>query len=533
MSVLSYIPYFHEQHHLFLFSKSYFINTVRSAGLLAYITNFIIQFFYYPWLGSLLLALLLSSIYVLIAYITRRITGNTDSLHLGIIPVVYLFIQTLSVDYDLSSIVASLLPLSVIALAVTFFYGRRKYPIAIVVCSALICFVPWEIITGAIVVIIVTLLSILSAYGMRNLKKKRSLIIVSLAIIVYSGVGFYFFTKKFNAGEKYMTLAKKTAGEKKWSETIEITERYLASGRKNLLMLYYRNIALFHTGRLGDDMLNMPQTFGHPSLCFHWRGNSRDTEYGHDAYNELKHWNAAQRWAFEAMVVWGETAPCLINLAKCNIMIERKAVAQKYINILKQSVFYRKTANVLEKELSLLSDDEYTSNDSKVDSPGNNIYSAVEDSRKRDVSATFSGKDDILWDLEMLCDQNPDNKMAIEYFMNALLLNNYIIDFAQNLYRIKNFDYKKMPRIYDEALCICKMMEYEEFEKLGVEVMPETEARFQRYFELYKQGNRVGLKREFESSYWYYIHFVSPKGNQLFRQEKHFRMEVPQGGLEH
>ena len=531
MSVLSYILYFHEQHHLFLFSKSYFNNIVHSAGIFAYITNFIIQFFYFPWLGSLLLALLLSSIYALIAYIARRITGKTDPLHLGIIPVVYLFIRTLSVDYDLSSIIASLIPLCVIALTVTFFSGRRKYPIAVVVCSALICFVPWKIIEGAIVVIIITILSTLSSYGLRNIIKKKSLIITSITIIAYLGAGFYFFTKNFNTGEKYMILVKKTAGEKKWGETIDLTDRYLASGRKNLLMLYYRNIALFHNGRLGDDMFNMPQTFGHLALCFPWRGNSRDTEYGQDAYYELEYWNAAQRWAFEAMVVWGETAPCLINLAKCNIKIKRKAVAQKYINSLNQSAFYRKTAEELEKELAFLSD-EQTTKDRNESYPGNS--SSEEDvSVKLDESATFSGKDDILWDLQLLCDHYPDNKMAFEYFMNALLLNNFVLDFAQNLHRIKAFDYKKMPRIYDEALCICKMMEEEEFVKLGIEVSSETEARFQRYFELYKQSNRVGLKREFENSYWYYIHFVNPKGSQLLRQEKHFRTEVPQGGLEH
>ena len=63
---LSHILYYHEQHHLFLFSKSYFVQCVQTEGWLNYITNFIIQFFYYPMLGSAILALLLALVYLLI-----------------------------------------------------------------------------------------------------------------------------------------------------------------------------------------------------------------------------------------------------------------------------------------------------------------------------------------------------------------------------------------------------------------------------------------------------------------------------------
>ena len=508
MGVLPHIPYYHEQHHLFLFSKAYFYNTLHSEGFLEYITNFIIQFFYYPWLGSLLLALMLASVFGLTTYSARKITGHTDYLLLGMIPVIYLFIQTLSVDYKLTGIVAWMIVLSTIALSVTVFSGRwLKYVIALVGCIALISFIPWKIIVAAILAIS---LSAAAAFSLRKLKKRQPLIIVSLAIITYAGAGYHFFTKNFKDGEKYMTLAKKNVNEKKWDKTISLTEKYIASGHKNVLMLYYRNIALFHTGRLGDDMLNVPQSIGDVALCFTWRSNSRDTEYGYDSYYELEHWNAAKRWAFEAMIVWGETAPCLVTLAVCNIKTGKYAAAQKFLNLLKQSLFYRKTAKELEKEMAPKENENI--DDSK-------IY--------------FSGKDELLWELELLCQKEPQNKMAFEYFMSALLLNNYVLDFAQNIYRMKAFDYKKMPRIFDEALCICKVMENEEFVKLGIEVSPETEARFQRYSEMFMQQNRVGLKREFENSYWYYIHFVSTYGNQLRQQQKYAGLEIPQGGLEH
>ena len=513
---LSHIPYHHEQHHLFLFSKSYFFNTVHSGGLLDYITNFIIQFFYYPWLGGLLFALLFASVYGLVACSARRLTGNIDFLHLGLLPVVYLFIQTLSVDDNISEIVALLIPLSVISVSVATFSSRLKYPVAVAGCLILLTFIHWKMIVAAAGIVS---LSTMSAYFFRKLKDKHSLIITCLAMITYIGFGHYFFAKNFKEVEVYMTLIKKHVNEKKWTEAASLTERFFASGRKNILMLYYHNMALFHTGRLGDDMFNMPQTIGNTALCFTWRGNNRDTEYGYDAYYELGHWNAAQRWAFEAMVVWGETAWCLISLAECNIKIGRKAVAQKYINMLHQSLFYRAKAKELEKEVAAIPDKLETA--------------PIQDEQKTNQTLYFSSKDDILWELELLCRHHPNNRMAFEYFMSALLLNNYVLDFAQNMYRIKAFDYKKMPRIYDEALLIYKMMEKEAFDKLGLNVSKETEARFQRYYGLLQQNNRPALKREFENTYWYYVHFVNPNGRDILPQPKYAELDIVQGGLEH
>lgn len=48
------------------------------------------------------------------------------------------------------------------------------------------------------------------------------------------------------------------------------------------------------------------------------------------------------------MVVWGETAPHLLNLARYNIVNKRPEVAQRFINLLKQSLFYRGDAEELE-----------------------------------------------------------------------------------------------------------------------------------------------------------------------------------------
>ncbi|MDR1368713.1 MAG: DUF6057 family protein [Dysgonamonadaceae bacterium] len=509
MSILSHILYYHEQHRLFLFSEAYLINTVNSRGLLEYFTDFMIQFFYFPWLGSLLLSLLLASVYGMIAYSTFRITGKTDFLHFGLLPVIYLFLQTLSVDYKISSIVAWIFSLSIISMAVGLSAGRWKYVAAVSGCLLLLTFISWETVVLAAASIS---LSSLSAYYFRSLKKKRVLTVGFSAMSVYVCAGIYCFSGSYRVGERYMVLARKSAYERNWNKTAEMTEHYLSSGHKNIVMLYYHNIALFHTGRLGDNLLDIPQTFGVPALCFPWRSNSRDTEFGQDVYYELGHWNAAVRWASEALAIWGETAPCLINLIKCNMEIKREAVARRYVNVLKQSLFYRKTAEYFEKELASIRDEPVADN--------------VQ-------IAHFTNGMDILHELEYLCEHHPENRMAFEYYMVSLLLSNQVLNFAQNLYRMKAFDYRKMPKVYDEALFMCKIMEKEEFDKLGIDVNPKTEDRFKRYYELYKQGNRKGLDREFKNSYWYYIHFVSPYGDKILMWKNTKESQMPLGGLEH
>ena len=44
--VLSHVIYYHEQHHLFLFSKEYFFKQIHTEGLIAYLNDFVVQFFY-------------------------------------------------------------------------------------------------------------------------------------------------------------------------------------------------------------------------------------------------------------------------------------------------------------------------------------------------------------------------------------------------------------------------------------------------------------------------------------------------------
>ena len=127
MGNLSHIIAYHEQHHLFLYAEAYFEQQLQSEGFFYYLTAFIIQFFYYPWLGSALLALLLASVYGMVGNVLRFLFGKEDWLHLSVIPSLLLFYYTMEASHTLVPITVTILSLGLVNLILWIF--RRWMPL--------------------------------------------------------------------------------------------------------------------------------------------------------------------------------------------------------------------------------------------------------------------------------------------------------------------------------------------------------------------------------------------------------------------
>ena len=74
--VLSHIIFYQEQHHLFLFSTAYFTHSLHTEGWMSWLTDFLIQFFHLPLLGSCLMAGILSSVYLLVRFSLGKSVGR-------------------------------------------------------------------------------------------------------------------------------------------------------------------------------------------------------------------------------------------------------------------------------------------------------------------------------------------------------------------------------------------------------------------------------------------------------------------------
>lgn len=466
--ILAHVIAYHEQHHLFLFSKSDLLHQLHTAGLLGCLTDFFIQFFYYPALGSLLLALLLTACYFLTRYLLFRLTGKEDVLYLAVLPSLALFFYTMSADHELTRVVGVTGFLALSALLLSLWCTHAPL---LPFCARL--HLPWA--------------------------GKGHHLLTGLFLCGYAVGGYGYFISHYNPKEGIMLKAEQHVKHREWHAVLDYTERYLQGGKTNQLMAYFRSLALYHTGQLPYRLFDYPATLGVKTLYMPWNSNSRESEYGHFVYEELGHINEAHRWEFEAMVVWGETAPHLLNLARYNIVNHRPKVAQRFLNRLKQSLFYRQHALELEQKLE----------SGQVDG----LRNALADTEE--VPARFSNVLNLGPELEYLCDKDPKNKMAFEYLMCYLLLSNNIQRFADNIYRIRQFSYPSLPPVFEEALYIYRLKVGEEaFRQLGFELSAATHERFERYYALLQAGQSEALRQQFGNSYWFYMNYFSPYGNK-------------------
>lgn len=101
-----YIPHYHEQHHLFLFTQTYLNSHLSAPGqLLDYLTDFCIQFFYLPHTGKGWFAFLLSLPYILNVTICHKLTRKHDLFLLALVPSLWLLLRYLSVDFSITHMI--------------------------------------------------------------------------------------------------------------------------------------------------------------------------------------------------------------------------------------------------------------------------------------------------------------------------------------------------------------------------------------------------------------------------------------------
>ncbi len=469
--VLKHIIFYQEQHHLFLFSFEYVRNTVSSDGWIVLLGNFLVQFFYFPTLGGMLLALLIASLYLMLYKSFYWLTGCVDVLQVSMLPSLFFFLKSMGPDYELGILVLTWLVVAVVAFICWLLSKRLR-------CGLWKKGPSWSV-------------KPLVFWGL-----------TLLCVGVYGFISFSKFVENYNMGEHRMIMADKAMKERKWDEVLAQTEAYLRSGRNNQLMMYFRNMAMYHKGGLLEHLLDYPVPFGVQALYFPWKSDSRESEYGHYIYEELGYVNEANRWEFESMVVWGEVAPHLINLASYNILINRPKVAQRFINVLKQSAFYRQKAKELEGYMA----------DGRVPNMRLALSNATEEKPR------FANILNLGPELNYLCKEDKWNDMAFEYLLADLLLSNQLVrlietlkDFPEYVKRLGRF-----PMILEEALYIYKLGVGEErFRESGLAISPQTEERFRRYYALYQRQDTRDLKQSFGRSYWYYLHFESPYGTKI------------------
>lgn len=231
--------------------------------------------------------------------------------------------------------------------------------------------------------------------------------------------------------------------EQCWQDIIARAERYqvksnFSSNCVNLALAMTRQLAerQFTFYQSGDDALIMPMV----------RDNLSNWPTA-EAFWHLGMVNSAKRYAYdlqESILNARRSGRCMKRIAECLIVNGQYKVAQKYLDILKQSLFYRSWAKQAEACLG---------NEAKVNA--NPEWAWLRQVRYKDNFLYSYPEMDKM--LGLLFINNTANKMALDYFMGQMLLKGEVPQFMQYMGWVQRYGgYQQIPAGYADIVELMK-----------------------------------------------------------------------------
>ncbi len=383
-----------EQNQLFLFTSDYFLERIAVAGGLAdYIAEFLTQFNYIPYLGEALMALLLvifqRSIARLIArddwYMLSFIVPVMMLIYMGNIYVMLSYLVALMIAVQLCTLyisrpralfagIVTLLGYWLIGPAVFVFtlYAavkeRNFKSLILIFLAALVVVVskvtymeqyPWKTVifgvnyyrmalTVPVMQIVIALTTVLLPSVSVLLPKSKSYANLVLgALILAAGPLALYITYQKDGIE--IIMYDQLVRHEDWDTILKRAQKYQPDSELGAVSI---NLALFMSGR-GAELSKFKQ-FGTRGLIL---PNIRDfisNSSSSEVFWRLGMINESLRYAFdsqESLVNNRKSGRWMSRIAQCQILNGRYEAAEKYLNILSHSLFYRRWANDQRKYL--------------------------------------------------------------------------------------------------------------------------------------------------------------------------------------
>lgn len=277
-----------------------------------------------------------------------------------------------------------------------------------------------------------------------------------------------------------------------WSEVLDTARR----SPPHYLICHAVNRALYHTGRLGDDMFGYYQD--PKSLLL----TGREALWQKvDTCTELGLINEAENALTIAMEMYGEKPLLLDRLARIYEVKGDVATACVYLRALSKVPFWRRRAG---EDLAQLQRDPNLPRDEEI-----------QRLRAVRLKQDFVRPVDFL---RQLLVENPKNRMAYEYGMAWLLLTRNLAGFAQLFNACHSGVESRIPRHYEEAILLAKALNVGAVEPGARSVSREAQNRFASFmaarqpFGRDAAAARKSLKQGFGDSYYYYFFFSGSGG---------------------
>jgi hypothetical protein len=301
------------------------------------------------------------------------------------------------------------------------------------------------------------------------------------------------------------------ARHEQWDKILDMRKSGLFRGfpakstNTQLMVTHALYRALYHTGQLSSNMLTFPQSSDpEPLLLFNtsWLVYFPAWAHGIDIAQDLGSTALAEKLLGEAMENMGPHPFLIYRRARVQIARENRELAAAYLQKLRHMPEYGISAGRLLDEIA-------------KDSSG------AADTGVARLRCLMDREDFILNNVNeeklfiSLLRSNRANKMAFEYLMAYYLLSRRPDKVAKLIYRLDDFGYAEMPRLYQEALVVFQREHPDSSATLRLPkavVAKETFERGDRFIKaLEAYGNNPGAEKgllaEFGNTYFYLYTF--------------------------
>jgi len=558
----NYIFFYQEKSSLFEVTFDYLLQHLNQpGGFLIYLNELQTAFYFHFWIGAVLVTLEICLVILLLSKIAQRLTGRRVFFIPFVLGAALFYLQT-SYQYNGFNTLGILLQLALFYVSIRWFTGKREWitvllfpgwyfltgsfsllfltmfvihllvkhekdfwkKLVVLVLATLLFFYLGEkyvffqtiktllvypfsfqdtgmqqylFFTVVAFIALLPLLFNLHPKIIVRLRNKRipwlelSPFVVILGLVLLA-------PSRIDKKNSHYFYVEKLFYEHKYNEIIAFNAQFPSN---NMLTNYLNNIALAETGRLNDQLFRFPQSSDRGTLYLKWELLGEVLRRGGYFYYSLGMVNEAQRWAYEYMVMRGNTPEGIKMLIKTELINGNYKAAAKYISILKNSVFYRKDAKKYEKMLF---------NDAAVNADG-------ELGNKRRLKPKhdfFVLSDDPAANIDLVLAADSTNQMAVQYKFASLLLQKDLRKIAAALPLLEKAGFKRIPKNIEEAAIACRLLKVAELPDLKYLQLSSVSAqRFTEYYKIFEQNSsnklhaQRALSHNFADTFWYYVFF--------------------------
>jgi hypothetical protein len=325
-------------------------------------------------------------------------------------------------------------------------------------------------------------------------KRRAGIIaIMQTAVILIVGCAGVFLSG--DEGRKNTCRAVYMAHHEMWDELLS----YISQMPRMHYTMYHNycvNRALYKTGRLGDQMFFFPQRPGSLLLTSTKRRGKFAELEACTVFLELGLINMAEKKTCECFENSNSGPLVLENLGLINFVKERLKTAQMCFEAMSRDLIYGQKGK------------EYLRHLEEETEPGDvkRMRSVI---LRRDCFFADAQVEGLL--LKLLED-NRHNRMAFEYLMAHYMLNGKLEKVVNNLTRLDDFRYQRIPRHYEEALLAQNHISGKEVRIPGRRISRKSIDRFARFnkalekFDSKEQAKKA-MFEEFGATYFYYYMF--------------------------